>query len=74
VLTLIQHGTFGDPNQFSIVLNPLWSGDDYYLVAQDFPSYIDAQHAIGKTKPHILQTHYKARLKGEEREGERKNL
>jgi len=49
VLMLIHAGTFGDPQQFAFLFTHIWSGDDHYLVAQDFPSYLDAQQAIDET-------------------------
>lgn len=39
VLKAIQHDElFGSREQFNEILDPLWSGTDHYLVAQDFPS------------------------------------
>jgi starch phosphorylase len=34
-----------------LILEQLWHGADNYLVAQDFPSYIEAQNQIGKIRP-----------------------
>jgi glycogen phosphorylase len=39
VLKAIQHDEiFGSGEQFKEILDPLWWGNDYYLVAHDFPS------------------------------------
>jgi starch phosphorylase len=48
VLDLIEKGTFG-ANVFTPILNSLRNGNDYYLLAVDFPSYIKAQEEVDAT-------------------------
>lgn len=38
VLTLIENGEFGEATTFVPILNALRNGNDYYLLAADFPS------------------------------------
>eukprot|EP01121_Diplochlamys_sp_Union-15-3_P013241 TRINITY_DN4079_c0_g1_i2.p1 TRINITY_DN4079_c0_g1~~TRINITY_DN4079_c0_g1_i2.p1 ORF type:complete len:905 (-),score=171.72 TRINITY_DN4079_c0_g1_i2:79-2793(-) len=50
VLKFIQSGAFGEPyDTFKEILDPLWRGNDYYLVGQDFDSYLNAQKTIDAT-------------------------
>jgi len=37
---------FGHGSNFNDILNPLWQGNDFYLLAHDFASYLDAQQKI----------------------------
>lgn len=46
VTDLIRHGTFGWGDFFEPLVSSITSGTDYYLLANDFPSYIDAQASI----------------------------
>ena len=43
VVSLIRKGEFGWADFFEPVMDSITSGGDYYLLANDFPSYIDAQ-------------------------------
>ena len=43
VVDLIRSGHFGYADYFTDILNNVTTGSDYYLVANDFPSYIEAQ-------------------------------
>ena len=43
VVSLIRKGTFGWADFFEPVMDSITSGGDYYLLANDFPSYIEAQ-------------------------------
>ncbi len=47
VLKMIDNEVFG-ANLYSDLLAPLYSGNDYYLVAYDFPAYIAMQDEIDK--------------------------
>jgi len=49
VLMAIQNGVFGNNLLFQPLIANLWSGDDYYLISNDFASYIEAQERIDKT-------------------------
>lgn len=40
---MIESGTFGDAGLFAPILAALSPGNDYYLLAYDFPSYVEAQ-------------------------------
>jgi len=46
VLKCIDDGTFGEPEQFEPMLAPLRRGDDFYCVAHDFRSYMDAMAQV----------------------------
>eukprot|EP00029_Vermamoeba_vermiformis_P007668 TRINITY_DN337_c0_g1_i1.p1 TRINITY_DN337_c0_g1~~TRINITY_DN337_c0_g1_i1.p1 ORF type:complete len:916 (+),score=254.59 TRINITY_DN337_c0_g1_i1:272-2749(+) len=46
VLKSVYSGVFGNPENYKLILEQLWHGADNYLVAQDFPSYIEAQNQI----------------------------
>ncbi len=43
VVNLVRKGTFGWADFFEPVMDSITSGGDYYLLANDFPSYIEAQ-------------------------------
>ena len=45
VFDAIKSGTFGDQNQFSALVNSILEHGDYYLVSDDFNSYIKT-HAL----------------------------
>lgn len=42
----IEKGTFGHPDIFLPLVNALTSGCDYYLVSDDFSSYISTQDLV----------------------------
>lgn len=42
----IRNGMFGDANDFSALVNGIMEHGDYYLVTDDFRSYVDTQKAI----------------------------
>lgn len=42
-VAMIRNGTFGWGDYFEPVLDSLSSSNDYYLLANDFPSYLEAQ-------------------------------
>lgn len=42
----IQKGTFGTPELFEPLIHSIAEGGDYYLVSDDFESYIKAQEAV----------------------------
>eukprot|EP00019_Armaparvus_languidus_P004919 CAMPEP_0168590226 /NCGR_PEP_ID=MMETSP0420-20121227/6448_1 /TAXON_ID=498008 /ORGANISM="Pessonella sp." /LENGTH=930 /DNA_ID=CAMNT_0008625857 /DNA_START=18 /DNA_END=2810 /DNA_ORIENTATION=- len=46
VLGMIEIGKFGDVSGYQPLLNAITNGNDYYLVAYDFPSYLDAQDRV----------------------------
>jgi starch phosphorylase len=46
VFKTIKEGTFGDAGQFSALVNSIVEHGDYYLVSDDFKSYIDTQALI----------------------------
>jgi starch phosphorylase len=46
VCDVIQEGRFGDPNEFQGLVSSLTDGGDYYLVSDDFSSYIATQDLI----------------------------
>lgn len=46
VFKTIKEGTFGDANQFSALVNSIVEHGDYYLVSDDFKSYVDTQGLI----------------------------
>jgi glycogen phosphorylase len=46
VFETIRSGTFGDAGQFSALVNSIVDHGDYYLVSDDFKSYIDTQKLI----------------------------
>ena len=43
VTDLIRNGEFGWDDFFEPMVTSITSGSDYYLLANDFPSYIEAQ-------------------------------
>lgn len=47
-LKAIESSMFGDFEIYSELVNELWMGTDYYLIAEDFASYIEAQRHIDK--------------------------
>lgn len=49
VCNAIESGIFGDPNLFSSLINALTFGHDYYLISDDFQSYLDAHKLIDET-------------------------
>jgi len=46
VLDSISAGAFGDAKTFEPILNTFKQGNDYYLLAYDFPSYVIAQNQV----------------------------
>jgi starch phosphorylase len=46
VFDTVRSGTFGDAGQFSALVNSIVDHGDYYLVSDDFKSYIDTQKLI----------------------------
>ena len=40
---LIRNGTFGWADFFDPLMDSITTGSDFYLLANDFPAYIDAQ-------------------------------
>ncbi|KAK3670828.1 Non-essential glycogen phosphorylase [Recurvomyces mirabilis] len=49
VFDSIRSGTFGDAHQFSALVDSIVDHGDYYLVSDDFKSYIDTQKLIDET-------------------------
>lgn len=45
----VQKGTFGDAQQFSALINAIVDHGDYYLVSDDFASYIKTQELIDES-------------------------
>ena len=50
VVDLIRSGHFGYADYFTDILNNVTTGSDYYLVANDFPSYVEAQVSCTHTQ------------------------
>lgn len=46
VFDAIRSGTFGDPDQFSALIGSIVEHGDYYLVSDDFDSYIQTQAMV----------------------------
>ncbi|KAK8090964.1 glycogen phosphorylase [Apiospora phragmitis] len=46
VFEAIQNGTFGDSNDFGAMVSAVRDHGDYYLVSDDFQSYIDTQKMV----------------------------
>ncbi|CAJ2512339.1 Uu.00g053540.m01.CDS01 [Anthostomella pinea] len=46
VFNAIQSGTFGDTNDFGAMISAVRDHGDYYLVSDDFQSYIDTQKMV----------------------------
>ena len=46
MVNLVRKGTFGWADFFEPVMDSITSGGDYYLLANDFPSYIEAQVSV----------------------------
>ena len=61
VVDLIRSGHFGYADYFNDILNNVTTGSDYYLVANDFPSYIEAQvsctHTHEAARPAVPTAH-----------------
>ncbi|KAK6434171.1 Non-essential glycogen phosphorylase, partial [Oleoguttula sp. CCFEE 5521] len=49
VFETIRSGTFGDAGQFSALVDSIVDHGDYYLVSDDFKSYIDTQGLIDQS-------------------------
>ncbi|OQO02325.1 hypothetical protein B0A48_11879 [Cryoendolithus antarcticus] len=49
VFETIRSGTFGDAGQFSALVDSIVDHGDYYLVSDDFKSYIDTQNLIDQS-------------------------
>eukprot|EP01098_Paradermamoeba_levis_P006547 TRINITY_DN2717_c0_g1_i1.p2 TRINITY_DN2717_c0_g1~~TRINITY_DN2717_c0_g1_i1.p2 ORF type:complete len:154 (+),score=52.89 TRINITY_DN2717_c0_g1_i1:478-939(+) len=49
VLLSLAHGTFGPYQLFKPVIEPLWRGNDHYLLGEDFASYLKAQKLVDDT-------------------------
>ncbi|GLC34950.1 Acid phosphatase pho1 [Pleodorina starrii] len=49
VVGMIRSGHFGWEDYFSPVMDAITSGGDYYLVANDFPAYVDMQAKVDAT-------------------------
>ncbi len=49
VLSAINKGMFGEPKQFADLTAPLANGNDYYLLAYDFPDYLRALDDVDRT-------------------------
>nr|OQO18367.1 hypothetical protein B0A51_13977 [Rachicladosporium sp. CCFEE 5018] len=49
VFETIRGGTFGDAGQFSALVDSIVDHGDYYLVSDDFKSYIDTQNLIDQS-------------------------
>jgi starch phosphorylase len=45
----VQKGTFGDSGQFSALINAIVDHGDYYLVSDDFASYVKTQELIDES-------------------------
>jgi starch phosphorylase len=45
-LHALKEGMFGEYELFRGVLDPLWHGNDYYLIGHDFESYLEAHDQI----------------------------
>lgn len=43
VVELVRKGTFGWEDFFEPLMESITTGGDFYLLANDFPSYIDVQ-------------------------------
>jgi starch phosphorylase len=48
VFDAIQGGMFGEPNDFNAMISAVRDHGDYYLVSDDFQSYIDTQKMVDK--------------------------
>lgn len=46
VFDAIQGGMFGEPNDFNAMISAVRDHGDYYLVSDDFQSYIDTQKMV----------------------------
>ena len=56
VVSLVRKGTFGWADFFEPVMDSITSGGDYYLLANDFPSYIEAQVCCQMALPQLFST------------------
>ena len=45
----IEKGTFGDPNIYGGLISSLTTGRDYYLVSDDFSSYLATQDLVDES-------------------------
>lgn len=48
VLKAIAENKFGHREEFLPLIEPLWHGDDFYLIAHDWPSYLEAQEEVDR--------------------------
>lgn len=46
VVDAIRSGMFGDGGVFEPLLNTIFGGKDYYLISDDFTSYLEAQRMV----------------------------
>lgn len=58
VTDLIKHGEFGWDDFFEPMVESITTGSDYYLLANDFPDYIDAQVRQAITHAPLQSLHY----------------
>jgi starch phosphorylase len=49
VVDMVRAGYFGWEDYFSPIMDAITTGGDYYLVANDFPSYLDSQDKVDAT-------------------------
>jgi len=49
VVELVKSGYFGWEDYFGPIMDAITTGGDYYLVANDFPGYLDAQDKVDAT-------------------------
>ncbi|CCJ29433.1 unnamed protein product [Pneumocystis jirovecii] len=49
VCDAIESGIFGDPNLFAPLMSALTNGHDYYLISDDFQSYLNTHKIIDET-------------------------
>eukprot|EP00357_Protocruzia_adherens_P001389 CAMPEP_0115014494 /NCGR_PEP_ID=MMETSP0216-20121206/26115_1 /TAXON_ID=223996 /ORGANISM="Protocruzia adherens, Strain Boccale" /LENGTH=939 /DNA_ID=CAMNT_0002384251 /DNA_START=165 /DNA_END=2984 /DNA_ORIENTATION=+ len=49
VLETIKSGRFGDAGEYSTLVDPLFEGNDFYLVCHDFYSYVEAQEKVDES-------------------------
>uniref|UniRef100_A0A060T314 Alpha-1,4 glucan phosphorylase n=1 Tax=Blastobotrys adeninivorans TaxID=409370 RepID=A0A060T314_BLAAD len=48
VFSAIENGTFGDPQNYRALVSSIRDSGDYYLVSDDFDSYLEAQARVDK--------------------------
>jgi len=46
VLEMIDSGLFGPPEDYDTLLQPIRTGNDYFMIAKDFASYLHAQQQV----------------------------